>query len=160
MTDSLLVYDEKGVLCLIVHDAANSSDPAWNMSGGVTISIPRSEYDVIPPPKNFDGVATYQDLNKTVVSKVSKANQNIGLLLQANIDAIDTRIIQIADNERIAKIKWDTFYDSLDVEQKTFIDIGDHVSFIKSLKPNQITLAPDDIKQQTEIISEVDSLRI
>lgn len=45
MTETLLIYAETGELRMVVHDAVNHDDPAWNPKGCVTVKLLRSEYD-------------------------------------------------------------------------------------------------------------------
>ena len=79
MTDSLIVYANTGDLRMIVHDAANATDPAWHPAGCVTVSMPRASYDLCPDQLT---------LMQSTQALVAAANPLVGAALQGKIDAI------------------------------------------------------------------------
>lgn len=142
--DSLVIFDNNGQLCMIVHDAQNYADIAWTRPGGVAVKIPRATYDAILPAKNIDGIAVYYDLYKVVATDVAKASPIIGSKLQAKIAVTDAKIADIATAEAAQTTAMRAFFTVLDNSQKDTIGTS---AFLRSLTPEQLAVAPLSIKQ-------------
>lgn len=79
MANSLIIYAASGDVQMIVHDAADPHDPAWNPPGCVQVQMPRADYD-----KCLD------DLTLLVATQplVVKVNPAVAVAVQTKIDTI------------------------------------------------------------------------
>ncbi len=88
--DVLLCYDADGNLDTIVHrvggEPLDVNDPAWNLPGGATIKIPRTDYDSFAEPHSI-GMAAHHELNTFVLPHVYAKNVTVGVRLQQKVAA-------------------------------------------------------------------------
>ena len=90
--DTLAVYDANGVLDMIVHDPSDNAAACWQLAGGATIAMARSDYDNLAGPILVGGAAVHLALNKATVAQVAAKDAAVATKLQAIIDQTDAAI--------------------------------------------------------------------
>lgn len=79
-----------------------SDDDEYNPSerpGMVRVSVPRKDYDILPPALNVGGIAVCHELTKLCIPVLMVTNSKLAAVCQAKCDALDVKIAADAQKE-------------------------------------------------------------